>query len=81
VDEELVCRMEEVLDLYTEPENPQEPVVCVDERPYQLLACPSGGPAAGGLHLPTAGGLSSVGYPLLPTVLASNGPKLISPGC
>jgi hypothetical protein len=38
VDEELVCRMEEVLDLYAEPENPQEPVVCVDERPYQLIA-------------------------------------------
>jgi len=30
--------MEDVLDLYAEPYDPQRPVVCVDERPYQLLA-------------------------------------------
>lgn len=29
--------MEEVLDLYELPYNPKEPVVCVDERPCQLL--------------------------------------------
>jgi DDE superfamily endonuclease len=28
--------MEEVLDLYAEPDDPQYPVVCFDERPYQL---------------------------------------------
>ena len=28
--------MEEVLDLYEQPYNPNEPVVCFDERPVQL---------------------------------------------
>lgn len=30
--------MEEVLDLYTEPLDPDRPVVCFDEKPVQLLA-------------------------------------------
>jgi transposase len=30
--------MEDVLDLYAEPFQPWRPVVCFDERPYQLLA-------------------------------------------
>lgn len=30
--------MEDVLDLYAEPYNPCFPVVCFDERPYQLIA-------------------------------------------
>lgn len=29
--------MEDVLDLYAEPYNPRLPVVCFDERPYQLV--------------------------------------------
>lgn len=29
--------MEDVLDLYAEPYDPKRPVVCFDERPYQLL--------------------------------------------
>lgn len=29
--------MEDVLDLYAEPYNPHFPVVCFDERPYQLI--------------------------------------------
>lgn len=29
--------MEDVLDLYAEPYNPSFPVVCFDERPYQLI--------------------------------------------
>jgi hypothetical protein len=33
-----VWRMEEVLDLYEEPYDPKRPVVCLDERPCQLLA-------------------------------------------
>ena len=33
-----VWRMEEVLDLYEEPYDPERPVVCFDERPCQLLA-------------------------------------------
>jgi hypothetical protein len=33
-----VWRMEEVLDLYEEPYDPNRPVVCFDERPCQLLA-------------------------------------------
>ncbi|MDZ7296181.1 MAG: IS630 family transposase [candidate division KSB1 bacterium] len=34
---EFVWRMEDVLELYAEPYDPQRPVVCFDERPYQLL--------------------------------------------
>jgi hypothetical protein len=30
--------MEDVLDLYAEPDDPPYPVVCVDERPYQLIS-------------------------------------------
>ncbi len=33
---EFVWRMEDVLDLYEEPYNPKQPVVCFDERPFQL---------------------------------------------
>lgn len=29
--------MEDVLDVYEQPYNPQYPVVCMDEKPYQLL--------------------------------------------
>jgi hypothetical protein len=29
--------MEDLLDLYEKPYNPAEPVICMDERPYQLL--------------------------------------------
>jgi hypothetical protein len=29
--------MEEVLDVYERPYDPQRPVVCMDEMPYQLL--------------------------------------------
>ena len=35
---EFVARMEDVLDLYTEPYDPQRPVVCFDESSIQLLA-------------------------------------------
>lgn len=35
---EYVRRMEDVLDLYEKPLNPKQPVVCIDERPVQLLA-------------------------------------------
>jgi hypothetical protein len=36
VDSEFVCRMEDVLDLYAEPEDPSEPVICFDETNKQL---------------------------------------------
>lgn len=29
--------MEEVLDVYARPRDPQVPVVCMEEKPYQLL--------------------------------------------
>ena len=35
---EFVAAMEDVLDLYAEPYDPQRPVVCVDETSTQLLA-------------------------------------------
>jgi len=37
VSAEFVYRMEDVLDLYAEPYDPQRPVVCFDELPYQLI--------------------------------------------
>ena len=30
-------RMEDVLDQYEKPHDPTEPVICLDEQPYQLL--------------------------------------------
>ena len=35
---EFVWRMEDILALYAEPYDPQYPVVCVDESPYQLVS-------------------------------------------
>jgi len=35
---EYIERMEEVLDIYEQPYNPKEPVVCLDEKPIQLHA-------------------------------------------
>lgn len=37
IDEEFIERMEDVLDLYEKPYNPEEPVVCFDEKSKQLL--------------------------------------------
>jgi hypothetical protein len=34
---EFVWRMEDLCDLYAEPPDPRRPLVCVDERPYQLV--------------------------------------------
>ena len=36
-DAEFVACMEDVLDIYELPYNPVRPVVCMDEKPYQLL--------------------------------------------
>ncbi len=38
VNADFIWRMEEVLDLYEQPYNPCEPVVCFDERPVQLVS-------------------------------------------
>lgn len=37
LDDEYIERMEDVLDLYENPVNAREPVVCLDEKPLQLL--------------------------------------------
>jgi transposase len=37
IDAEFIQRMEELLELYAKAEDPLEPVVCLDERPVQLL--------------------------------------------
>lgn len=37
VDGEYVARMEDVLDLYAEPPDPEWPLVCFDEPPVQLI--------------------------------------------
>jgi len=34
---EFVARMEDVLDVYQRPHDPQRPVVCMDEQPVQLI--------------------------------------------
>ena len=38
LNEEYIERMEDVLDVYERPYNPQRPVVCVDEKPVALLS-------------------------------------------
>jgi hypothetical protein len=38
VSAEFVWRMEDVLELYEEPYDPNRPVVCFDEMPYQMVA-------------------------------------------
>ena len=35
---QFVWRMEDVLELYEEPYDPNKPVVCFDEMPYQMVA-------------------------------------------
>ena len=37
-DAKFIAWMEDVLDVYELPYNPERPVVCMDEKPYQLLA-------------------------------------------
>ena len=61
VSAEFVANMEDVLDLYAEPYDPQRPVVCFDETSTQLLAetpplsaAPAGTSAAAGLRVPHA---------------------------
>lgn len=36
-DAEFVARMEDVLEVYERPHDPQQPVVCMDEQPVQLV--------------------------------------------
>ncbi len=38
VSAEFVCQMEDVLELYAEPQDPKRPRVCVDERSVQLIS-------------------------------------------
>jgi len=35
---EFVAKMEDILEVYALPYDPEVPVVCLDEKPYQLLA-------------------------------------------
>lgn len=37
LNEEFKEKMEDVLDIYSEPLNPDKPVICLDEKPLQLL--------------------------------------------
>ena len=34
---EFVARMEDVLEVYSRPYNEKIPVICMDEKPFQLL--------------------------------------------
>src|SRR5512140_577795 len=38
LDDEYLAKMEDVLEVYERPYNPQEPVICVDEKPITLHA-------------------------------------------
>ena len=38
LNEEYVSRMEDLLELYERPQSPEEPVVCLDEKPVTLHA-------------------------------------------
>ncbi|GGL60449.1 hypothetical protein GCM10007968_25560 [Sporolactobacillus putidus] len=35
---EFVAHMEEVLDVYSRPYDPQKPLICLDEKPYMMHA-------------------------------------------
>jgi len=37
MDEEYVERMDDVLDLYVQESNPEEPIVCMDEKSKQII--------------------------------------------
>lgn len=37
LDEEFIARMEDILEVYERPADPQKPVVCLDEKPIQLI--------------------------------------------
>jgi hypothetical protein len=37
IDKTVIRRMETLLDLYAEPHDPERPVVCIDEKPVQLI--------------------------------------------
>ena len=59
---EFVAHMEDVLDLYAEPYDPQRPLVCFDETSTQLLAdtpapaaSPAGETSAPGLRVSQGG--------------------------
>jgi hypothetical protein len=49
LDEDYITKMEDVLETYEQPYNPQEPVVCLDEKPVTLHADvrPTSAPAPG----------------------------------
>ena len=71
VSAEFVANMEDVLDLYAEPYDPQRPVVCFDETSTQLLAetRPSLPPrpetsAAAGLRVPQGGYAATCSWPV-----------------
>jgi hypothetical protein len=38
LDDEYIAKMEDVLETYEKPHNPQQPVVCLDEKPVTLHA-------------------------------------------
>src|SRR5215813_10774952 len=38
LDDDYITKMEDVLELYERPYNPQEPVICLDEKPITLHA-------------------------------------------
>src|SRR5438270_1603269 len=38
LDDQYIAKMEDVLEVYERPYNPQEPVICVDEKPVTLHA-------------------------------------------
>src|SRR4051812_13872465 len=43
---EFIDRMEDLLRLFAKPKNPPEPVICLDERPVQLLDSQRAGSSA-----------------------------------
>jgi len=42
LDEEYIAKMEDVLEVYERPYDPEQPVVCLDEKPvYIARRCPA----------------------------------------
>jgi hypothetical protein len=43
LDDDYIVKMEDVLEVYERPYDPQQPVICLDEKPITLHAGPATG--------------------------------------
>ena len=79
LDDDYIAKMEDVLEVYERPYDPQQPVICVDEKPVTLHADvrPTSPAARAGRH----GGITNMSVAERPMFSAPLSPKqaVISP--